>query len=369
MKVLFVTKFYPPVEGGIERYSHALCTALHARGVDVEVVAAAQGARASRVEEVDGITIHRLGLLTTVRRAPVTPGLPSLLRELAPQFDLVHHNFPNPWAEICHLATSRGAKSLVTYHSDIYRQKVLLNLYRPWIHRFLEANSAIIATSPNYIESSPFLRRYRDRCRSIPLPVLVSPLGDEAATAEVRARYGNFVLFVGRLVYYKGLEFLIEAIGALERVELVVSGQGPMEHKFRGLARKLGLDKRVHFLGMIDDDRLRHFYAASRCLVLPSIFRSEAFGMVLGEAMAYGTPVISTELGTGTSYINQHGATGFVVPPADSDALADKIALICGDEALHAELGANARKRIEDEFDKEVMIDRTLALYEDLVVR
>ena len=369
MKVLFVTKFYPPVEGGIERYSHALCTAVRERGIEVEVVAAAQGTRASCTEEIDGVKVYRLGLLATVRRAPVTPGLPSLLREIVPQFDIVHHNFPNPWAEICHLATSRGAKSLVTYHSDIYRQKMLLNLYRPWIHKFLEANSAIIATSPNYIDSSPFLTRYRDRCHSIPLPVIVAPLGDEAATAEIRARYGNFALFVGRLVYYKGLQFLIEAIGALDEVQLVVSGQGPMENKFRGLARRLGLEDRVHFLGMIDDDQLKHFYAASSCLVLPSIFRSEAFGMVLGEAMAYGTPVISTELGTGTSYINEHGVTGFVVPPADSDALADKIALICGDEMLRAELGANACKRVEGEFDQKRMIDKTLALYEDLVAR
>jgi glycosyltransferase involved in cell wall biosynthesis len=366
VKVLFVTKFYSPVEGGIESYSQILCEGMRDRGVEVEVVAAAQGALKSRVDEVAGIKVHRLGLLTTLRSAPVTPSMPSLLRDIAPRFDLIHHNFPNPWAELCHLACSAEVKSLVTYHSDIFRQKFLLQLYRPWVHKFLGRTSAIIATSPNYIASSPFLSQYRDRCHSIPLPVRASVPARCIDGAKTRERYGDFVLFVGRLVYYKGLQYLIEAIGSLPEVQLVVAGRGPLENKYRALARKSGLHDRVHFLGRVDDEQLMPFRAGCRCLVLPSIYRSEAFGMVLGEAMAYGVPVISTELGTGTSYINQDGRTGFVVPPADPGALAEKIALICGDENLRRELGQNAKKRVEEEFSTELMIEKTLALYEKL---
>ena len=271
MRVLFVTKFYSPTEGGIERYSQILCKGARDRGIEIEVVAAVQGERNSRVDEVDGIRVHRLGLLTTVRGAPITPGAPSLLRELAPQFDLIHHNFPNPWIELCHLAVCGGYKALVTYHSDIFRQKILLKLYRPWVHKFLKSTSAIIATSPNYIASSPFLLQHRERCHSIPLPVITAPLAEDADISAIKERYGDFVLFVGRLVYYKGLQHLIEAMVLLPDMQLLVSGRGPLEGEYRKLARKLGVEDRVHFLGMADDGELQRLYAASLCLVLPSV--------------------------------------------------------------------------------------------------
>jgi glycosyltransferase involved in cell wall biosynthesis len=366
LKVLFVTKFYPPTDGGIERYSQILCTGMREQGVEIEVVAAAQGERTSRVEEVDGIKVHRLGLFANLRGAPVTPGTPALLRRLAPEFDLVHHNFPNPWSELCHLVFCGTVKTLVTYHSDIFRQKVLLQFYKPWIHKFLRRTSAIIATSPNYIVSSPMLSQYQERCHSIPLPVITAPMTSPADVADIEEQYGDFVLFVGRLVYYKGLEYLIEAMGQLPGIQLVVVGRGPMEKKYKALAQKLGQRERIHFLGRVDDKQLKAFHIASRCFALPSIFRSEAFGMVLGEAMSYGTPVISTELGTGTSYINRDGETGFVVPPADPGALAEKISLLCRDRQLRSALGENARKRVAEEFSKEQMIQKTLGLYREL---
>jgi glycosyltransferase involved in cell wall biosynthesis len=366
VRVLFVTKFYPPTEGGIERYSQILCTGMRDRGIDIEVVAASQSERTSRVDEVDGIKVHRLGVWANVRGAPITPRTPGVLRELAPKFDLVHHNFPNPWVELCHLAVCGRAKTLVTYHSDIFRQKILLQLYRPWVHKFLERTSAIIATSPNYISSSPFLSRYRERCHSIPLPVTAPPLSPGADIAEIKEHYGNFVLFVGRLVYYKGLEYLIKAMVALPNIQLIISGRGPLEGKLRKLAHKLGIEGRVHFLGRVDDEDLQRLHVASFCFVLPSVFRSEAFGMVLGEAMSYGTPVISTELGTGTSFINQDGKTGFVVPPANVEALVEKIELLHGNEGLRSELGVNAKERVTKEFNKEQMIEKTVALYEEL---
>jgi glycosyltransferase involved in cell wall biosynthesis len=371
VKILFVTKFYPPVKGGIERYSHILCTGLRERGIEVEVVAAADQDQEPCVEMVDGIKVHRLAAFASIKRMPLTLGLPRLLARLARDCDLLHFNFPNPWTEMVYLAVCGSKDSVVTYHSDIYRQKVFLWLYRPWIHAFLKRTAAIIATSPNYIESSPFLSRYRDHCRSIVLPVDIKMFTEspQEEILAIKEEFGPFVLFVGRLVYYKGLEHLIDAMGLLCGIRLVVIGQGELEGVYRAQAEKLNLGDRVRFLGRIEDDQMKLFYAACKCFVLPSIYRSEAFGMVLGEAMACGAPVISTELGTGTSYINQDGKTGYVVLPGDPVALAEKINQICKDDSSRDRLGGAGRARIEQGFTKEHMMDRTIALYEEILAR
>lgn len=369
MKVLFLTKYYPPSEGGIERYSHLLCTGLAERGVEIEVIAAAEKDRASRTEVVDGIKVHRMGSLAEVRGVAVSPGLTGLVRRLAPGFDLIHLNFPNPWVELNYLAFCQQRKAILTYHSDIFRQKVFLKIYSPLIHRLLRQMSAIIATSPNYVDSSPFLPQYGGKCRIIPLPIDTS-FFRQVNTTEVdaiRKQYGKFVLFVGRLVYYKGLEYLIEAVSKLEKIQLVVVGRGRLEGPYRAQTERLGLNGRVFFLGKVPDERLKAFYYACQCFVLPSVARSEAFGIVLAEAMACERPVISTELATGTSFVNLDGVTGFVVPPRDVDALVKKIDLLVRDEELQKRLGYRARLRVEQEFRKEIAIEKTLELYEEIL--
>jgi rhamnosyl/mannosyltransferase len=170
---------------------------------------------------------------------------------------------------------------------------------------------------------------------------------------------------VGRLVYYKGLEHLIEALALLREIRLVVVGRGPLENACRAQVERLKLSARVSFLGKLPDEQLRTLYCACQCLVLPSVARSEAFGMVLAEAMASGRPVISTELSTGTSFVNLDGETGFVVPPGNVGALAEKIGLLLENRELREELGRKARRRVEGFFRQEVMVDNTLKLYQE----
>lgn len=369
MKILFLTKYYPPSEGGIERYSSLLCTSLAEKGVRVEVVAAAEEDRVSRTEIMEGVKVHRMGSLTEVRGVAVSPGLPGLVRRLAPAFDLIHLNFPNPLTELTYLAFCQRQKAILTYHSDVFRQKAFLQIYSPFIQRLLSQVSAIIATSPNYVDSSPFLSQYRDRCRIIPLPVDTASLWqvDRDKVDAIKRRYGKFVLFVGRLVYYKGLKYLIEAIGQLQDIRLVIVGKGRLEGTYRAQVERLGLSGRVSFLGKIPDEQLKVFYYACQCFVLPSVARSEAFGIVLAEAMACERPVISTELSTGTSFVNLDGETGFVVPPGDVSALTEKIDLLVRDEELQKRLGHRARLRVEEEFRKELVVEKTLKIYEEVL--
>ena len=187
--------------------------------------------------------------------------------------------------------------------------------------------------------------------------------------AAIRAHYpGPLLLFVGRLRYYKGLNYLIEAMRQVSATLLVV-GAGPEAAALGEQAYLSGVTDRVHFLGDIGDEHLPAFYHAADLFVLPSSQRSEAFGIVLLEAMAAGTPVISTELGTGTSWVNQHGRTGLVTSPCDPDALARTINESLADPDRRREMGARAQKRAQTEFDLPVLVDRVLAVYADVLRR
>ena len=374
MKILFLTKHYPPSEGGIERYGHTLCTELMRRQIHVEVVAASEEHSASREETVDDVKVYRLDYQLKVSSTPVTCGLVSLLPRLAPNFDLVHLNFPNPWTDLLYLTLSGRMKGVLTYHSDIFRRSgtfsgTLLKTYQPMIHYLLSKVSAIIASSPNCVEFSPFLSRRRERCRVIPMPVDPTSLELPAETTlePVENEFGRFVLFVGRLVYYKGVRHLVEAVARLSGVNLVIVGRGPLEEELRAQVRGLEIDERVFFLGKISDERLRLLYHGCQCFVLPSVAHAEGFGIVLAEAMSCGKPVISTELSTGTSFANLDGVTGFVVAPGDVVTLASRISRLVEDGELQKRLGTQGRARVQGNFTKEIVVDRTIELYEDVL--
>jgi len=374
LRILFLTKYYPPVEGGIERYSHMLCTSLVEKGFSVEVIAAASDGGSTREEVIDGVRVHRLAVKANISSTPITLGLPRLLRRMRDDFDLLHFNFPYPWTDVLYLAMAQNHKAVLTYHSDIFRRSGtfsgrLLQMYQPCIHAVLRRMPAIIATSPNIVEKSPFLFPNRDRCRVIPMPVdsqFFNPI-DQSELDSVCKRYGHYILFVGRLVSYKGLSFLIEACAKLKDTNLVIVGHGPLEESHRSLVKKRGLLDRVFFLGHVSDAERLLLYHGCLCFALPSISHAEGFGIVQAEAMACAKPVISTELGTGTSYVNQDGITGFVVEPENAGALADKIDVLIDDEVLRRKMGERGLQRVRKEFTREKVVDQTIDLYADVL--
>lgn len=327
-------------------------------------------------EVIDGVIVHRLRHQFNISSTPITLELPRLLREIGEDFDIIHVNFPNPWTELLYLIMCRGRRAIITYHSDIFRRKgslsyLLLKAYHPFIRSVLANVSAVIASSPNCIENSPFLSPQREKCEVIPMPVDVAELDhvDPGLVAEAIERFGRFVLFVGRLVEYKGVQYLIEAIARMRDVHLVIVGRGHLEDELKQLVQQLGLQSRVVFLGKIPDTRLRLLYHACRCFVLPSISHAEAFGIVLAEAMACSKPVISTQLQTGTSFVNIDGVTGYVVPPKNPVALAEKIDRIMSDDALYECLGAAARKRAQTQFDRSIVVKKTIDLYRRVLAK
>jgi rhamnosyl/mannosyltransferase len=366
LSVLHVYKdYYPPVYGGIEQHLSLLCRTLRPF-CDVRVLVSASGGLRTRREMVDGIPVMRSGELVRIASAPICPAWPIHLRRL--RADVFHFHFPNPTGDVSYWLSGARGRIVVTYHSDIVRQSTILPLYRPFLHRLLDKADAILATSPQYIESSEYLRPHRDKCTVVPLGVDLARFEPRAAVearaAEWREEFGApLVLFVGRLRYYKGLDVLLDAASSI-RARVGIVGDGPYESLLRIRHRQLRLRDRVVFLGPQSDFELLSLYRAARVCVLPSTLRSEALGIALIEAMAAGVPVVSTELGTGTSFVNVDGATGRVVPPGDPQALAAAVNAIVEDDALAVRYAAAARERARAEFSHAVMARRVLRVYE-----
>lgn len=365
MKILQVYKDYYPVVGGIENHIRLICRGLAAYPEFETTVLVTNRGGKTVVEDIEGIRVIKTGRLATVSSAPISLDLFRWMRRL--EADITHLHFPYPIGEMAYLLAGRSHKMVVTYHSDIVRQKYLLQVYKPFLYRLLTRADRITVSSPQYIQSSPYLRPLQDKCVVIPHGTDLSrfvrtPEIDEQVQALRRLHQPPLILFVGLLRYYKGLSFLIEAMANVD-ARLLVVGEGPQGAEWRDLAEKLTLQDRVKFLGRVSDEELVALYHACDVFVLPAIHRSESWGAVQVEAMACGKPVICTELGTGTSFVNVDGETGLVVPPRDSAALADALNRLLGNEALRVELGRKAEMRAKREFSHTVMVDRLVRFY------
>ncbi|MGB3906197.1 MAG: glycosyltransferase [Anaerolineae bacterium] len=365
MRILHIYKDYYPVVGGMENHIRLLAEGAVKQGLEVTVLVTSL-THSTDIQEMNGVRIIKAGRLVTLASTPLSSALFLWVRRLKP--DITHLHSPYPWGEMSHLMFGHSQRTVITYQSDIVRQKSLLKLYRPFLRRLLARADRVIATSPQYIQSSPHLSQVADKCVVIPLGIDLErfQIARKEEVKELRSKYSPpLLLFVGILRYYKGLEYLIRAMRYVN-ARLLVVGSGPMAQAWQSLAADLGLADKVFFVGQHVED-LPAYYQACDLFVLPSSHRSEAFGMVQVEAMACGKAVICTELGTGTSYVNIDGETGLVVPARDADALARAINRLLADEALRTEMGERGKKRAMQEFSHEVMIDKVLALYESLL--
>jgi len=362
-RVLHVGKYYPPQVGGMETHLQALCTRLQDQ-VEVEVIVSGDQRRTVHTR-VDGVPVTRVGRAGVFASTPICPSMWSAIRGIPA--DIVHLHHPNPWAVAAYLASGHPGKLVVTYHSDVIHQRLLNHLYEPILRRVLDRASAIIASSPDYVESSALLTEYRDRCRVIPFGIDASHLQrvEPEAVNAIRRTYGNrLVLSVGRLVYYKGFEYLIRAMRDVEGCLLIV-GEGPLHARLEEEAKANGVEDRVVFLGKVHD--VAPYYYAADVFALASCMRSEAFGIVQIEAMACGTPVVNTSLRSGVPFVSPHGETGITVPPACPDALALGLNALLDDPRRRAALGMAARRRAAALFDLDGMVDNTLRLYSEVL--
>ncbi|HXT16809.1 MAG TPA: glycosyltransferase [Gemmatimonadaceae bacterium] len=363
MRVLHVGKFYAPEPGGMETHLQVLCEELSAT-MDVRVLVAARGRKTQRAT-YNGIPVTRAATAVAIAGASFCPSMPAEIRAAEP--DVVHLHLPNPPAALAYLMSGHRGPLVVTYHSDIVRQRVLGRAIEPLVRRVLRRASAIIVSSEALIDASPVLRAVRDKCRVVPFGTRLEPFErrDEGAIAGIRARHGTpLVVGVGRLVGYKGFEFLIDAMRAV-RGSLVIIGEGPLHSELTERIRRHGLEDRVVLAGHVADVT-SHLQAAD-VFVLSSISRNEAFGIVQIEALACGTPVINTRLDSGVPTVSLDGQTGITVAPCDAAALAKAIDRVLTNSELRASYSMAALARARTQFSSDIMTHKTLRIYGDVL--
>ncbi len=373
MRVTMLNKYYPPHLGGIEYHMRDLASGLTAAGTKVRAIVANEG-RERVTEDVDGVEVIRLPRLFSYSSTPVALEMSSAIRaeELrtdAP--DIFHLHTPYPWGELSWLRARTSTPSVVTYHSDIVRQRYLGAAYRPFLQRMLDRVDLIIASSPNMVEHSELLAPRAEKCRVVPFGIDVTRYDETpqllARATELRASHKRpIVLFVGRLVYYKGADVLLSAMRSVE-ADVVFVGSGPLEARLREYALAHGISSRVTFLPPVSDTDLAAWYRAADVFCLPSVARSEAFGLVQIEAHASGTPVVSTDLTTGVPFANLDGVTGLTVPVGDAEALSVALTRLVTDDELRTRLGSQARARARSDFTIPRMAADTIAVYEEAV--
>ena len=348
MRVLHFFKTYlPDTTGGIEQVIFQLCQGSRAFDIESQVLTLSPDPRPARL----GVANHQVQraqenfcVASTGFSLPVF----RQFKELAAEADIVHFHFPWPMMDLVHFATRHGRPCVLSYHSDIIRQRALLTLYGPLMKQFLKNMDRILVASPNYQRSSDTLHPFADKTVVIPYGL------DKAAYPQVslekqafwRQRVPQkFFLFVGVLRYYKGLDSLLSALQGTE-YPLVILGSGPYEQQLKAQAEQLQL-RNVLFLGRLDDADKVCLLQMCHALVFPSHLRSEAFGISLLEAAMFGKPMISCEIGTGTTFVNRHEVTGLAVPPASPPALREAMRRLWDDPEEARRFGANAAARFE----------------------
>lgn len=367
MRIVHVYKdYHPPVRGGIEQTIERMAREQVRAGHHVTVLVSASGGRRSRTESVEGVQVVRVAEFARIWSSPICPGFPQALARLEAELWHLHH--PNPLGEISWQWAAPSGALLVSYYAEVVRQKALMPLYGPMIDRLLRRADRVHLISPNALErGGALLAPHRDKCRCVPLGVDAEPLlglsRDRPGARALRALHGDpFLLFVGRLRAYKGLDTLLDAMQQVD-AKLVIVGDGPMGERLREQARTLRLDGKVVFVGAVSDEILLDHLAAAGIGVLPSSQPSEAFGLAMVEYLAAGLPAVCTELGTGTTFVNLPGVTGIAVPPRDPKSLAAALNQLLTDPEMRSRQGAAGRDRVRELFTTRAMMRGLDALY------
>jgi glycosyltransferase involved in cell wall biosynthesis len=349
----------------MERVVQMLCSIARDR-LDSRVLGFNRG-RSTVEDVVDGVPVTRVGTLGEAGSVPIAPTFAAHLRRATADVMIVHE--PNPWALVSLIAARPVIPSVVWFHSEVVRPWLQYRLfYAPVAAPVYRRARRFVVSSPALGDQSSALRPYHDRITVIPFGIdadawrMTPPLAPRVA--ELRGAAGRpSVLFVGRLVSYKGVDVLIKAVATLS-VRLTIVGEGPMRATWERLAAGHRGPALIEFTGPLPDDEVKARLHATDVFVLPSVTPAEAFGFVQLEAMACATPVISTRLASGVPWVNRDGETGLVVPPGDVAALRAAITTLVDDQSLRARLGAGGLARARSDFSVKTMADGLVQLCE-----
>lgn len=372
MRVLSVYKtYFPDPPGGLQEAIRQICLATTREGIENTIFTLTPTLNPKCIEFPEARVVREKSWW-----APASCDLSGLASvktytQLARQADLIHFFYPWPFADALNLLVRSKKPKVLTYISDIVQQKFLNRAYAPLMWHTLHQMDVIVANCEAYARTSPILSH-----PSIRNKVKIIPLGmDDASdltkpTSHGLEKFGlsreqPYFLFIGVHRYYKGLHTLIEASLACD-AKIVIAGTGPKTPELIAQAKRLGAHH-VEFIGQVSDADKMALIAGCRALVLPSHLRSEAYGMVLVEASMLGKPMITCEIGTGTSFVNLNGTTGIVIEPESPSALAAAMKALTEDHQLAIKLGAQAKARYAQLFSGPVLGQAYSELYRSLL--
>lgn len=362
MNILHIYKtYYPYSVGGIEKHIYGLSESLYKAGIHSTVLTT-KASMPAHSGSIGQTAVHYFPSNINIASCPMSITLLNNFRRIVRDFDILHYHFPWPFADLTHLLTQVNKPTVVTYHSDIIRQKWLNKIYQPVRNLFLQRANAIIASSTNYYRSSPVLRKYSHKMVVIPYGLdrsQYAPAEDQLLQRWEDQVGKDFFLFVGVLRYYKGLDFLLEAARNTS-LRVVIAGSGPEGARLMQAAKNM---PNVIFTGHITEADKAALHQLCRATVAPSHLRTEAFCISLLESLIFGKPAISTELNTGTSFVNQHNISGLVVPPANPQALQEAMKLLLKDDALYHRLVNGTQTHYTQFFTAEAMLEKHIELY------
>ncbi|MDH5479901.1 MAG: glycosyltransferase family 4 protein [Nitrosomonas sp.] len=353
--------------GGVEQAINQIARSTTELDIVTEILSLSSALTNSSIK-VDGHLVHRCHSNFEIASTPFSISAFLKFRQLAKGADLIHYHFPYPFADLLHFASRINKPTLLSYHSDIIKQKYLLKLYRPLMHQFLSSVGHIVVTSPNYMESTTFLSKFKHKTSVVPFGLDKNsyPIVSSKKLNYWREQFNTrFFLFVGVLRYYKGLHILIEAASNSD-YPIVIVGTGSIEQELKTLAAKLKI-RNIYFVGRLPNEDKAALLELCYAFVFPSHLRSEAFGISLLEGAMYGKPLISCEIGTGTTYINIDKETGIVVPPSDPAALRQAMDYLWNNPKETATMGKHAEARYWKLFTAEQMAKSYVSLYKELL--
>ena len=368
MRVLHVYRtFFPDTQGGLEEVVRQICKNTAAEGVESRIFCLSTDPNPAIID-YDGIKVYRAKSHLEIASCGLSFTALSLFKALVAWADVVHYQFPWPFADVLHLLANVNKPTVLTYQSDIVRQQSVLKFYRPLKRLFLSQMDVLVATSPNYARTSTVLQHYSDKVEVIPIGLDEKsyPIATKGEIELMRQKVGDkFFLFIGVLRYYKGLHILLDAVKETD-LPVVIVGSGAEEEKLKTQTKALGL-KNVQFLGRVSNQEKAALIALSLAIVFPSHLRSEAFGVTLLEGAMQGKPMISCELGTGTSFVNKDHETGFVVPPLNPEKFREAMEKLQSDSKQTAAFGKAARYRYQALFTGAKMGADYVTLYRKLL--
>jgi glycosyltransferase involved in cell wall biosynthesis len=343
--------YYPDPPGGLQEAIRQICLATSNNGVKNSIFTLSPQNRPKEIVRFEATVIRERSWM-----APAScdiGGIASFLTflNLSKQADILHYFYPWPFADVLNIVRTSNKPALLTYISDIVKQRFLGKAYAPLMWHTLKSMDIIVANCPAYAETSPILSHLsiQNKVRIIPLGIdenSYPKIGDSSILKKLGIIEAEpYFLFIGVLRYYKGIHTLINAAKKIKG-KIIIAGSGPEEKRLKKQVAELGLDN-VIFAGQITNEEKISLLQNCLSLILPSHLRSEAYGMVLVEASMLNKPMISCEIGTGTSYVNLNEKTGFVVEPENIDALTEAMQAMLNNSLLVEQMGNEARKRYE----------------------